>query len=193
MGDLRARKREIARRAIIDAAFALFSTHGFHETTVEMIAEKAVVSPRTIYRYFVSKESIVFGEFDGEADRLAEVVREHCADAVSARALFAAFAEQLGHRQNEPSFPVLAGLMRDHPQLMARGDAWRRELMSRIAEALAELRGAPEPSLEDMALAGMVVAVSAVAVADWAAHDHQDDLREVVLRAARAVLDACES
>lgn len=185
--DLRERKQQITRREIVDAAFELFSTYGFVGTTVDMIAEKAVVSPRTIYRYFQTKESIVFAGFDGEADRLADIVRTRCATGVSVASLFEAFAEQLGVRQYEASFPVLAALMRDNPPLMARADAWRRQVMDRVAEILGELRGASEPSLEDKALAGLVVAVSAIAVSEWAAAGHSGDLREIVLQAGRFV------
>ncbi len=188
MADLRARKQEMARRGVVDAAFSLFSTHGFDGTTVERIAERAVVAPRTVYRYFDSKESIVFAGFDGEADRLVETVRKHCTDGASLRALFGAFAEHLGCRQHEPSFPTLTALMRDNPPLTARADVWRREVMLRIAEALAELRGATDSTLEDRAMAATGVAVSAIAVAEWAANGHRDDLSELVLRAGRTLV-----
>lgn len=182
----------MARQGIIDAAFSLFSAHGFDGTTVEMIAERAVVAPRTVYRYFDSKESIVFASFDGEADRLVEVVRKHCADGVSLHALFAACAEQLSRRQDQPTFPTLTALMRDNPPLTARADAWRREVSHRVGDALAELRGATDSTLQDNSLAATAVAVSAIAVAEWAANGHRDDLGELVLRAGRAVIDARE-
>lgn len=182
----------MARRGIVDAAFALFSTHGFDDTTVEMIAERALVAPRTVYRYFDSKESIVFAGFDGEADWLITMVRKHCADGVSIRALFDAFAEQLDRRQHQPGFPTLTGLMRDNTPLMTRGDAWRRGVMNRVAETLADLRGETEPTFEDKTLAAAVVAGSATAVAQWAADDHRDDLGELVRRAGQMIIEARE-
>ena len=192
LADLRARKQEMARQGIIDAAFSLFSTHGFDGTTVEMIAERAVVSPRTVYRYFDSKESIVFAGDEGAPDEVVHAVRQHCADAVSVRALFDALADQLGDRQHDPSFRTLTALMRDNRPLMMRAREWRHTVVVRLAELLAELRGRPEPSLEDKALAGTVIAASAIAVAEWAARDHRDDLDELVLRAGRAIVDARE-
>lgn len=189
--DLRERKQERARREIVEAAFELFKKHGFDDTTVEMIAERALVSPRTIYRYFRTKESIVFAGLDGEHDRLTEMVRHHCADGVSVVALFDAFAEQFSRRQErERDFPTLTALMRDNPALMARADAWRRELAGRLADTLAQLRGTDVVSIEDRALAAMVVAVSAITVQEWAANDHRGDLGAMVLQAGRAIAEA---
>jgi AcrR family transcriptional regulator len=53
------------RNALLDAALNLFSANGYDETTTDQIAERAGVSPRTFFRYFPTKESVLFfGEFD---------------------------------------------------------------------------------------------------------------------------------
>lgn len=53
------------RTALLEAALNLFSANGYDETTTDQIAESAGVSPRTFFRYFPTKESVLFfGEYD---------------------------------------------------------------------------------------------------------------------------------
>ena len=49
-----------SREAILDAALELFAEQGYDDTTTEQVAEQAGVSPRTFFRYFPTKESVVF-------------------------------------------------------------------------------------------------------------------------------------
>jgi TetR/AcrR family transcriptional regulator, regulator of mycofactocin system len=61
---LRQRKKDATHQAIADAAWALFEEQGYEETSVNDIAERANVAPRTFFRYFPSKEAVVYPEFD---------------------------------------------------------------------------------------------------------------------------------
>ncbi|MFF5028358.1 TetR/AcrR family transcriptional regulator [Streptomyces collinus] len=62
---LRERKKIRTREAIRTAAYALVGEHGYDATTIDQIAERAEVSPSTVFRYFPTKEDIVLtDEFD---------------------------------------------------------------------------------------------------------------------------------
>ncbi len=70
--DLRARKKRETQQTLRLAALRLVDAHGLEHVTVEMIAEAAVVSPRTFFNYFPTKEAALLGPGSEEA---AEVER----------------------------------------------------------------------------------------------------------------------
>lgn len=67
---LRQRLRQRTAEEIEAAAFALFAERGYEATTVEQIAAAAGVSTRTFFRYFPSKEAVVFGDHAPTVTRL---------------------------------------------------------------------------------------------------------------------------
>lgn len=56
----RARRRDRTRDEIAQAALDLIGRKGYSETLVDEIAAKALISPRTFYRYFPAKEDAFF-------------------------------------------------------------------------------------------------------------------------------------
>ena len=61
------RRKQTARQEIVSVALGLFVRDGFDATTVESIAAAVGCSARTFYRYFGSKEDVMFHD-------LAEVI-----------------------------------------------------------------------------------------------------------------------
>ena len=62
---LRERRRLETSAALVAAAHELFVRQGYDATTMDDIADAAVVSRRTLFRYFPTKEDLVFSDEDG--------------------------------------------------------------------------------------------------------------------------------
>ncbi|MGB9600182.1 MAG: TetR family transcriptional regulator [Myxococcota bacterium] len=60
VGSVRERKKANIRRILIESATNLFLSKGFDNVSVEDIVEKTNVSRSTFFRYFKTKEAIVF-------------------------------------------------------------------------------------------------------------------------------------
>ena len=56
---LRERKKRRTRETVRLAAYELFQKDGYPNTTIEQIAERADVSPRTFFRYFPNKAALL--------------------------------------------------------------------------------------------------------------------------------------
>lgn len=57
--NMRDQKKQHTRRALADAAVAMFTERGYDDVTMAEVAAQAGVSRRTAFRYFPSKEDLV--------------------------------------------------------------------------------------------------------------------------------------
>ncbi|MBF9069533.1 TetR family transcriptional regulator [Streptacidiphilus fuscans] len=77
--------RPSARDRLADAALSLFDERGYDQTTVDDIVERAGVGRSTFFRYYGSKEAVVFPDHDG----LLDAIRARLAVSSDATALVA--------------------------------------------------------------------------------------------------------
>lgn len=71
---LRERKKRETRRALHRAALELALAGGVETLTVDAIADRAGVSPRTFFNYFPTKDDAIIGAAPGDLDDLARMV-----------------------------------------------------------------------------------------------------------------------
>ena len=65
--------------------WTLFARQGFDGTTVEEIADACEVSPRTFFRYFPTKEDVLFADAEARRERLLAVLADQPADEPAVR------------------------------------------------------------------------------------------------------------
>src|SRR5660398_96530 len=115
---LRDRKKALTKQAIEEAASDLFLERGFDETTVQDIAERAVVSRRTFFRYFTSKEEVLFAGEREEIRRAGGVLASRPAEEsllASLEHAITALANAYSHDRDHRL--ARARLITDHPSL----------------------------------------------------------------------------
>lgn len=122
------RPRGTSRAAVTRTALELFAERGFEETTVEDIADALGVSRRTLFRYFASKNDMVWGEFDQVLERLRRCLAATADDQPLHEALRRAVVES--NRYAEDQLPELRIRMR----LITRVPALQAHAMLRYAE-----------------------------------------------------------
>jgi AcrR family transcriptional regulator len=185
---LRARKKDRTRRTIQAEALRLFAEFGFQATTIEEIAAAADVAPRTFYRYFPSKEEVVFwAEYQ---PTLAGFVAARPDDEPAVEALRHGIVDGLASFYTQDRQRLLERISLAfrtpalHPRLRQQQAHWAAGL----AEILADRLGARHDDLETRAVAAAISAALWVAIEDWQAHDGQGDLGMLIDRALRSVL-----
>jgi AcrR family transcriptional regulator len=187
-GSLRARKKDRTRRMIQAEALRLFAEQGFGATTVEQIAAAADVAPRTFFRYFPTKDEVVFwSEYE---PLLAGFVEARPADEPAVVAVSQALVDGLAAFYEQDRDLVLDRLKLAFgtPALYPR--LWRQQARTAVGvgRLLAGRLDARPDDLEIRAIAAAIAAALWVAVEEWQAHDGQQELAVLIDRALGTVL-----
>src|ERR1700739_1072988 len=68
------RRRPTPPHPITDVALKLFTARGFAEVSVDDVAQAAGIARRTLFRYYASKNAILWGDFDTHRAHLQELL-----------------------------------------------------------------------------------------------------------------------
>lgn len=156
---LRERKKVQTRLAIRRAAFELFDTQGYANTTVDQIAEAADVSPRTLYRYFGVKEALLIS--DDQISPIVEAFADAPPDLPIVDAYRHAVATVFADLTPEEREDAAAGQRMMYGIPEARGLIYSEyiRLIEMIAEAMVSRPDAPAAAEERRVIAGAIVGV----------------------------------
>jgi AcrR family transcriptional regulator len=185
---LRDRKKDRTRRTLQAEALRLFAAKGFQATTIEEIAAAAEVAPRTFFRYFPTKEEVVF--WADYQPILAEFVAARPDDEPALEALRHGIVDGLATFYDQDRERLLERIKLSFrtPALQPRLRQQQAGWAAGMAQLLADRLGVPPDDLEIRAIAAAVAAALFVAIEEWQAHDGQQDLGALIDRALDAVL-----
>jgi TetR/AcrR family transcriptional regulator, regulator of mycofactocin system len=171
----RGRPPATSSRELRQIALRLFMEYGFEATTIDQITAEAGVSERTFFRYFATKASVLWTDFDTEVDSIRaalatvpddvpmmEAIRQAV---VSANHYQAADVPELRLRMNLiASVPALSSSAADHY------DAWERA----VSEFAGRRLGHDPDSLYPLAIGRAVLATCRAAYDRWSARADED-------------------
>ncbi|MFI5953212.1 TetR family transcriptional regulator [Cryptosporangium sp. NPDC051539] len=166
MGGLRERNRLRTRQDIVDAALDLFAERGYEATTTDAIALTAGVSPATFFRYFATKEDVLFHDEHTAAAALVALVRDRIDHSLTLSALeepMVTFADSL----TDGSVPQLTHLVMTTRTLEARSLRMPLRWQHDVAFQLAAERGLEHPGLTETGLAALAVTCLTSALRHW--------------------------
>lgn len=180
---LRERKKIKTRMAIRTATYELIQEQGYDATTIEQIADRAEVSPSTVFRYFPTKEDIVLtDEYDPliEEELLRRPADEPWLDSLR-YALKTSIV--LGMTEEPEVTRLRSHLVARVPAVRARMIESMSVTSSLLRRVIAERTGRAADDLEvrvyAMSLIGGLMEVSLY----WAENDFEDDFEDLADRA----------
>lgn len=179
---LRERKKIKTRTAIREATYALIEEQGYDATTIEQIAERAEVSPSTVFRYFPTKEDIVLtDEYD---PLMLQELRSRPADEpwMDSVRYVVGRAIQLSDQDLEIT-RLRAHLMIQVPAVRARMLETMSVTGRMLAQAVAERAGLGTDDLEVRVYTMSLIGGLAEMYQYWAENDMREDLHGLLDRA----------
>jgi AcrR family transcriptional regulator len=165
-GGLWERKKARTRTIIRDHAMRLFREQGYAGTTVRQIAKAAEVSPSTFFRYFGSKEDVVFA--DGADVRLADVFHRQPPNLSPVQAVYKAMLEASAETAAPETVRDQVRLCLSEPELRATLFDNLTELTNEIATLTAQRVGRDTSEMAVRTLAAAVQGVWISVLFDWA-------------------------
>jgi AcrR family transcriptional regulator len=188
---LRSLKKLRTRRAIEDAAFQLFSTQGYEDTTVDQIAARAEVSTTTFFRYFPSKSEVALGEHGQHLPALHRAILERPADETELdcvrRAVIQEFVVVIDPERTAARARIIAASPLLQGLSYERGGRW----LEVLTDALARRRRLKAPDERAILTARVVLAVLASTIEGWIASECKGNLIATVERGFDLMSDVC--
>lgn len=177
----------------------MFQTRGYAETTMESIAAASEIHAATLYRYFPSKDLIVFADFATAAEQLMHILEATPTSVPLPQALFDAIVAISGDkREGHMERRLIRTIIDQSPAARARVWDLQAEQRRRVGEFIAARTGRQVDDFSVILSARTVVLLIETTADIWrSGHEEvsgSDIARDLlaVLRSGEMILPAAE-
>ncbi|MGY6653707.1 TetR family transcriptional regulator [Amycolatopsis sp. TRM77291] len=177
---LRERARRVVRAEIAEIAIDLFTRQGFENTTVDQIARAAGMTKRSFFRYFPTKEDVVFDGVDLTGEDVVADIAARPADEDPWDSLHHVFRARQDDIQASEQVLVTLRLIEATPALVGRLHQRRAEWRRRVSDALKDGRGAEIDAYTADLLTNTATAVLDAVSSHWVRSGGKSDRRRLL-------------
>jgi len=174
---LRERKKRLAQATIEEAALRLFQQQGYEHTSIQDIADAVMMSSRTFFRYFASKEEVLLGPMhtiQSDGIRFLQRVAPTKSPHAALRATVEYLASQ--YQQQRASFLTRYQVVMQIPSIASLYLYALMETEPALCDALCSHLEAATIRNEIRFLVAIYMAALRVALEEWLEHEAQGDL-----------------
>jgi TetR/AcrR family transcriptional regulator, regulator of mycofactocin system len=176
------------REEIEGVALDLFAARGFEATTVDDVAAAVGVGRRTLFRYFQSKNDMVWGDFDRVMERLRAALEER-GDEPPMQALRGAVVESNSYPDDQlPGLRIRMTLITTSPALQAHSALRYAEWRAVVAEWIGGRIGADADDLLPRVVGYAALGSAMASFERWVASE-DEELTDLLDQAFAALAD----
>lgn len=185
---LRERKKDKTRTQLLEAALELIGRQGFADTTINQIAAAVDVSPRTLLRYFPSKEDVIVSWIAETITIFVDTLTARPREEAAQQSLMAAARAMLeAYQQRSEFYLVIEKTIASSPSISARKQEMSAALAEKVEKHLQARAGSDFDSLRTEVLTAIVFSLIRISIRRWLATDGEADLLSVFDKAKRIV------
>jgi mycofactocin system transcriptional regulator len=156
-------------------ALRMFAERGFDTTTIEQVAAEAGVSERTFFRYFTTKASVLWSEFETEVETIRSTLAAVPDDLPMMDAIRRAVVAANHYRAEDvPEMRLRMNLIATVPALSFSAAEHYESWEEAIREFAGRRLGLPAESLYPLAVGRTVLAACRAAYDRWSARADTD-------------------
>jgi AcrR family transcriptional regulator len=182
---LREKRKRQLRRELSEQGLKLFTQKGFEETTIDEIVDPLAVSKRTFFRYFATKEDLVFAWYEELTGELVRALEARPKAEAPFESVCETLLSLLHYYDENPKWALtMTRLAKATPALVGKSfekrSIWERELAKVLGK---RLPNAPTRELTARVTVAAALAAFTCGMDEWTDSRGKADVRTCLNRA----------